>query len=120
MRSEIHTSRLGRLVSRRGLTVFSSSRLGITQTSLALPSRSVGLPSSCPKIFQNPYLFTTVQPSGMPLVPVGIWPASEPCTKLAALVNVPVEATPDTQSFKQPDADISVASIVMLLRFVQP
>ena len=32
----------------------------------------------------------------MPLVPVGIWPVSEPCIKLAALVNVPVEATPET------------------------
>ena len=30
-------------------------------------------------------------------MPVGIWPTSEPCTKLAALVNVPVEATPQTQ-----------------------
>ena len=57
----------------------------------------------------------------MPLVPVGIWPASEPCTKLAALVNVPVEATPDTQLLKQPPlAGIFVASMVMLLRFVQP
>lgn len=72
------------------------------------------------KLLQNPYLFTTVQPSGMPLVPVGIWPVSEPCIKLAALVNVPDEATPDTQSVKQSPADISVASIVMLLRFVQP
>ena len=79
------------------------------------------LPSSCPKLLQNPYLFTTVQPSGMPLMPVGIWPASEPCIKLAALVNVPDEATPDTQSRKQPTfAGIFVASIVMLLRFVQP
>ena len=76
-------------------------------------ARSVGSLSSCPKIFQIPYLFTTVQPSGMPLVPVSNVAAT-------ALVNVPVEATPDTQSFKQPDADISVASIVMLLRFVQP
>ena len=50
----------------------------------------------------------------MPLVPLGNDVIA------AALVNVPVEATPDTQSFKQPDADISVASIVMLLRFVQP
>ena len=66
------------------------------------------------KLLQNPYLFTTVQPSGIPLVPVGNDVIA------AALVNVPVEATPDTQSFKQPDADISVASIVMLLRFVQP
>jgi len=49
----------------------------------------------------------------MPLVPVSNVAAT-------ALVNVPVEATPDTQFFKQPDADISVASIVMLLRFVQP
>ena len=71
------------------------------------------------KLLQIPYLFTTVQPSGMPLAPVGIWPVSEPCIKLAALVNVPDEATPDTQLFKQPDADISVASMVMLLRFVQ-
>lgn len=53
-------------------------------------------------------------------MPVGIWPVSEPCIKLAALVNVPDEATPDTQLFKQPDADISVASMVILLRFVQP
>ena len=53
-------------------------------------------------------------------MPVGIWPVSEPCIKLAALVNVPDEATPDTQSVKQSSADISVASIVMLLRFVQP
>ena len=67
-----------------------------------------------------PYLFTTVQPLGMPLVPVGIWPVSEPCIKLAALVNVPDEATPDTQSFKQRLAGIFVASMVMLLRFVQP
>ena len=72
------------------------------------------------KLLQIPYLFTTVQPSGMPLVPVGIWPASEPCIKLAALVNVPDEATPDTQSVKQYVSDIYVASIVMLLRFVQP
>ena len=50
----------------------------------------------------------------MPLVPLGNDVIA------AALVNVPDEATPDTQSFKQPDADISVASIVMLLRFVQP
>ena len=73
------------------------------------------------KLLQIPYLFTTVQPSGMPLVPVGIWPVSEPCIKLAALVNVPDEATPDTQLRKQPTfAGIFVASIVMLLRFVQP
>ena len=64
-------------------------------------ARSVGSPSSCPKLLQNPYLFTTVQPSGIPLVPVGIWPVSEPCIKLDALVNVPDEATPDTQFFKQ-------------------
>ena len=50
----------------------------------------------------------------MPLAPV---------SKVAAdaLVNVPVEATPDTQLLKQPPlAGIFVASMVMLLRFVQP
>ena len=71
-------------------------------------------------ILQSHYLSTIVQPSGMPLEPVGICPASEPCIKLAALVNVPVEATPDTQSFKQEVADITVASMVMSLRLVQP
>ena len=49
----------------------------------------------------------------MPLVPVGNDVIA------AALVNVPDEATPDTQSVKQSFADIFVASIVMLLRFVQ-
>ena len=38
----------------------------------------------------------------------------------AALVNVPVDATPLTHSSKQFDAEISVASIVMLLSEVQP
>ena len=67
------------------------------------------------KLLQIPYLFTTVQPPGMPLVPVGNDVIA------AALVNVPDEATPDTQLRKQPTfAGIFVASIVMLLRFVQP
>ena len=55
----------------------------------------------------------------MPLAPVGILPVSEPCIKLAALVNVPIEATPDTQLLKQALADIFVASIMMFRRFVQ-
>ena len=38
----------------------------------------------------------------------------------AALVNVPVDDTPLTQSFKQSDAEISVASIVMLLSLLHP
>ena len=51
----------------------------------------------------------------MPLVPVGNDVIAD------ALVNVPVEATPDTQLIKQPPlAGIFVASMVMLLRFVQP
>ena len=56
----------------------------------------------------------TVHPDGMPEVPSG----SEVIE--AAFVNVPVGETPLTQSYKQFDAEISVASIVMLLSEVQP
>lgn len=59
------------------------------------------------------YLFTTVQPDGMPDVPVGSVVIE------AALVNMPVDATPLTQLFKQFDAEISVASIVTLLSELQ-
>ena len=38
----------------------------------------------------------------------------------AALVNVPVDATPRTQLFRQFDVEIFVASIVMLLSEAQP
>ncbi len=56
----------------------------------------------------------TVQPEGIPLIPV------VQLFIVDALVNVPEEETPDNQFFVQLVAEISVAKQVILLRFVQP
>ena len=55
---------------------------------------------------KSPYS-STLHPLGIPLVPVfqDVMPA--------AFTNVPVEATPDTQLFVQPVAEISVAKHLM-------
>ena len=55
----------------------------------------------------------TVQPEGIPDVPVGNDFIED------AFTNVPVDATPLTQLVKQSDAEISVASMVILLSFMQ-
>ena len=55
----------------------------------------------------------TVHPDGIPDTPVGNDVIE------VAFVNVPVDATPLTQLAKQLDAEISVASIVMALIFLQ-
>ena len=55
----------------------------------------------------------TVQFDGIPLSPVGI-------VALAALIKVPEDATLVTQLFKQLVAEMSVASIVIEFRLVQP
>ena len=59
------------------------------------------------------YLFITFQPEGIPDVPVGNDFMED------AFTNVPVAATPLTQFPKHPCTEMSVASIVMLLSFLQ-
>ena len=59
------------------------------------------------------YILLTVQPVGIPLAPVG-----QP-VMLEAFLKLPDEETPDTQLSKQPEAEISVARQVMLLRLLQ-
>ena len=66
-----------------------------------------------PVVAFMPYFSTTVQPSGMPLVPLG---HSTPL----ALVKVPVDKTLASHPVVQSSAEMSVARQVMLLRFVQP
>ena len=60
---------------------------------------------------------STVQPEGIPFVPVFAYQAA---SVPAALLNVPVVATPYTQSLVQLSAEISVARQVMELRLEQP
>ena len=60
------------------------------------------------------YAVFTVHPVGIPDTPLGNDVID------VAFVNVPVAATPLTHSSKQSHAEISVASIVMLLSEVQP
>ena len=62
-----------------------------------------------PLVFNHLLLYAscTVHPVGMPLTPV------VQDSILGFLTNVPVEATPDTQLFVQPDAEISVAKHLM-------
>ena len=60
------------------------------------------------------YLLSMVHPLGMPLTPV-VHPVID-----AALVKVPLEATPLSQLFVHSVAEILVARQVTLFRLVQP
>ena len=66
-------------------------------------------------MFPARHCSTTFQPLGMPLELSAVQPVMP-----AALVNVPEAATPSSQFFVQPLAEISVARQVTLARLVQP